>query len=521
VSYPFTVTGVALAVSLLACSSAPLTSPMDGGREWRETRSRHIVLYTDADLETARDVVTDLEQAHAVLQKVAFPYVAKLESETQVVLLEGTSDLSVLGHETLAGAALSGFTGIEVEPVLVLSDRRSNARRETAQHELVHRFVRFYFPAAPVWLNEGLAEYYSTLRYVEGQAVIGEYLSDVTFGQSGIAMGTRDRLVLPISSTPTPATLRALAPSDFYGPEGSEQALLSSSVNYATSWALVHTLLRLPDGRARFDSYLDALHRGDASEPDAWAGSYGAVDEGRLGSLLEEFMAGHATEVVSVPISLPPIDVEDRAVSPSDVHLLWSRIRNPTAPGNEQRIRADVERALAADGSNPEAHYRRALLEHAQGNDQEALRHAARALELAPERGRYLLGLSWLETRISRGKPPAPGQRTRDRARLARLARVARTASELNYLSARALGAGERAPAWSYAKRALAADASCFYCFATAAEIAASEHDHVRAGKMMRAAVNLTPHGLEIDRLARRLAELEKLARQPRPEAAQ
>ncbi len=36
-------------------------------------------------------------------------------------------------------------------------------------HELTHRFVHFYLPGAPRWLNEGLAKYYSTMVIEDGK----------------------------------------------------------------------------------------------------------------------------------------------------------------------------------------------------------------------------------------------------------------------------------------------------------------------------------------------------------------
>src|SRR5262245_43582547 len=43
----------------------------------------------------------------------------------------------------------------------------------TIQHELTHHFVVFYYPQAPLWLNEGLASYYATLAIEEGYVILG------------------------------------------------------------------------------------------------------------------------------------------------------------------------------------------------------------------------------------------------------------------------------------------------------------------------------------------------------------
>src|SRR5262245_59961831 len=196
---------LACLVWLGGCAAAPMTSPLDGGRAWRELRSKHCTLVTDAESEKAVELVTALEATHAALQAIAFPYVVKLEGTTNVVHFQGADDLGALGYEEAGGIAPALWNGFDLDRVLILRDIEKEAGRELAQHELVHRFVHFYYPNAPTWLDEGLAEYYSTLRFVPGEAVlIGEYTSAVTFSRhTGVAIFARERLVLPVATMPS------------------------------------------------------------------------------------------------------------------------------------------------------------------------------------------------------------------------------------------------------------------------------------------------------------------------------
>ena len=56
---------------------------------------------------------------------------------------------------------------------VVVSAAAEESVRRVLYHEVLHRFVRHHLPEAPLWLNEGLAEFYSTLEVGRGEAWIG------------------------------------------------------------------------------------------------------------------------------------------------------------------------------------------------------------------------------------------------------------------------------------------------------------------------------------------------------------
>ena len=47
--------------------------------------------------------------------------------------------------------------------MIVLGGELDPSGRKLIGFELAHRFVDFYYPSAPVWMREGLAQYYSTI----------------------------------------------------------------------------------------------------------------------------------------------------------------------------------------------------------------------------------------------------------------------------------------------------------------------------------------------------------------------
>ena len=95
-------------------------------------------------------------------------------------------------------------------------------------HEFAHSLIDSTIAGVPVWLNEGLAEYYSTFetRDAGRSAVVG--LADASH-----VLSLRSETLLPL-----PELLKVTHASPAYN-EGSKRGMF-----YAQSWALVHYLIR-------------------------------------------------------------------------------------------------------------------------------------------------------------------------------------------------------------------------------------------------------------------------------------
>ena len=100
-------------------------------------------------------------------------------------------------------------------------------------HEYTHLLVENTFENAPVWFNEGLAEYYSTFSITDDQnVVVGNP------GQRTCHL-LRDKKMLP---------LRTLFEVDYKSAHYNEKN--KQSIFYAQSWALMHYLLVGKEGKA-------------------------------------------------------------------------------------------------------------------------------------------------------------------------------------------------------------------------------------------------------------------------------
>lgn len=167
-------------VALLGCTRfrAPLTCPKKGGPDWARISTPHFELHTDAGVEPAQEHARDLEVSLAALAQVLEVPKASLSTKLDVVWFNREMDYQALRGRYLTTDGLFKSTSIlDPEPSpLMVEHRESLAGMRPTQHELVHRLLRLRTPSLPAWLDEGLAEYHSTLSIEDGHIVLGRQL---------------------------------------------------------------------------------------------------------------------------------------------------------------------------------------------------------------------------------------------------------------------------------------------------------------------------------------------------------
>ncbi len=127
-------------------------------------------------------------------------------------------------------------------------------------HEYTHLLVANAARSVPVWLNEGLAEYYSTyaLEADGTRAHIGRPIAH------HVAL-LRERFI-PLSQ------LIAVDTESVLYNEGERR-----SIFYAEAWALTHFLMiEMPNGPAAINTYASGIARGDTPD-DAFRGAFGSA----------------------------------------------------------------------------------------------------------------------------------------------------------------------------------------------------------------------------------------------------
>jgi tetratricopeptide (TPR) repeat protein len=518
-------------MSLLACGAGPLATSVEGGRPWHRVSSPHFVLSTNLGSSEARQVVEDLERVYWVLDRVAFPHARDLEFVSEVAVFAGIDDLAPLGHRATAG--LYSFDGLalsDTAPLMILPEQTLGRRasRELFQHELCHRFIHLRYPSAPAWLNEGLAEYFSTVELRSGWVTFGHYLSRKSITNVwgwGLSDGDVYALV-PREELPTFEELRALSYAKFYGeftdPE-SDDAVKHRLLNYTAAWASVHALLTLPGGRERFANYLARVHEGRTSEAEAFQAAFGSFGTAGLHSAFERFTNAHDTELVRQELLSQPSKVEVRTteLSAAQAKLVIARSSATKTAEQKAHVRRLLDRAVELDPREPEALRDRGYARLESDDLPGALSDLESAHRLDPASPRYMhsLILALMSARAAGENTPAL------RARLLTLSeqlyRVAVTSAQLNLVSRIQLLVGENAgAARQLAQRALRKDPTCYRCFETLALAAEQRGDWERAHAYQDRAVNLLPHDVSDPQLVERLRRYASAAEQERAAAS-
>jgi tetratricopeptide (TPR) repeat protein len=128
-------------------------------------------------------------------------------------------------------------------------------------HEYTHLLLSLGTTRVPTWLNEGIAEYFSSFRIESGNRRV----------TLGVPVSRHVETLRNVTLIPTSQLLAVDQRSPLYNEQDRR------SVFYAQAWALVHYIVaQVPGGPTAINRYLDALARG--AVPDrAFAEAFGGT----------------------------------------------------------------------------------------------------------------------------------------------------------------------------------------------------------------------------------------------------
>ncbi|MGH9237008.1 MAG: peptidase MA family metallohydrolase [Vicinamibacterales bacterium] len=221
-------------ILLLAASIVAFT-PVAAAAEWLALRTKHHQVAGNVSARDLKDVALRVEQFREVIATLnqATIEAAQIEAKQGVsaIVLAFPDERSYRPFMPMANGRRVPVGGLFVAGprgtyITLNLDAGDDAYRGI-YHEYSHYLLRNVFGAAPLWFNEGLAEYYSTLEVSSDgrRAVIGKPVPQ------HVELLRERRLPL--------ATLLSItAASPIYSSDTPER-----SVMYAQSWAMVHHAL--------------------------------------------------------------------------------------------------------------------------------------------------------------------------------------------------------------------------------------------------------------------------------------
>jgi tetratricopeptide (TPR) repeat protein len=252
--------------------------------------------------------------------------------------------------------------GLEKNYVALRMNVRGEHRYSVVYHEYVHLLMRLNFPPLPLWLDEGLAEYF-------GHAVI----SDKSSG-----LGRPSSAQLEILQRRRPMPLAQLMHVDRDSPHYREEE--KASIFYAQSWALTHLLMIGEKGAhaQKLWNYLDLISKSVPSDSAAER-AFGDLEdlERRLNSYIRQLSFYYLK--VDTPALADPKEYTFRVVPPLEMLTLRGDWFVLTQRWSEAKAMLDA--ALEEDPLNPAAHASMGLYHERQNQREEAVEHFEKAVE--------------------------------------------------------------------------------------------------------------------------------------------
>jgi tetratricopeptide (TPR) repeat protein len=353
---------VVLVIVFLLLSAADAFA---GEKPWLEVDSPHFRVLTNGNVSDARHVAHEFEQLRYVFA-TEFPNF-RLESGAPLLVFAARDEATAKSLEPqpwkLKNAAKPAGVfhhGWEKQYVMVRLDTWGSGAREVVYHEYAHSILHLNSRWLPMWLDEGMAEYFAYTRFQEHEIFIG--------APSELFPILRVKPLFPVE--------------DLIGNLGHEQSdPYEAQMFYAESWALVHFLTFGPsmENGKRLNQFFHALQQG-TEQKKAFQDTFGdfkLIDK-ELGDYTRRYNFAAARLPNPPKIEEKEFTIRNLSVAETDAQLagyhLWTHDLNDARPLVEQALKRDPKLGLA--------HEEMGFLDFANGNDSAALNEFSQASAL-------------------------------------------------------------------------------------------------------------------------------------------
>ena len=318
---------------------------------WVRTQTENFEIYSTASEKSIRDTLAQFEQVRDFFQKL----LGRSDGRSTPIRVVAFSSAKEYEPYRLNESAIAYF-GEGPERETIVMSRLGEEEFHVAAHEYIHALVRRAGLRPPLWLNEGLAEFYSTLRPLGGKVIVGE-----------IMPGRRNAL-LHEKWVPLSIILSVDHKSPYYNEKNKAGSF------YNESWGLCHMLITTQEYRPGLAAVMKALDQGKTSD-EALATAYGkpvnAIDAD-----LQRYLRGNRFVAGEFPGKLinekQPASVEPAPAF--DVKVILADLAYHPGEHKEDEARKLLAALISEEPSRPEPWALQGYLELQQG-------HAAAAAE--------------------------------------------------------------------------------------------------------------------------------------------
>lgn len=242
-----------IAAALFAVLASGLLSPAEAlprpKEEWIELRTANFTLFSSAGEKDTRRLATDLERLRDALAQLSPGLTLRSPYPTYIFVFRNADAFRPYQRLYKGKPLDSGgyFLSRELGNYVTIDAGQRGDERAIVYHEYLHYVLRNNYTSLPLWLNEGMAEYYSTFQVTDTEARIGLPIPEHV-------LWLRRNPLIPLT------TLFAVNQDS---PEYNETSRRGAF--YSQSWALVHYLLSgSPERRQQASEYLRLAQAGES-----------------------------------------------------------------------------------------------------------------------------------------------------------------------------------------------------------------------------------------------------------------
>ncbi len=349
-------------------------------KRWTLFRTDNFELYTTAGNRQGKEAIQHFERVRAFFANFAR---TQRSNNELVRIIAFDSEKEYRPYAPNAGAFAYYVGGVDRDYIVMQQLGRESF--PVAVHEYTHLMVKHSEAKVPAWLNEGLAELYSSLRAEGEKVIVGDLLAGRFLTLKNEKWLALDQLLEVDHSSP------------YYNEKN------KMGIFYAESWALTHMLQLDQAYRPGFSKFLAALEQPGGAAA-AFQTAYGK-DIPVVAKDLRKYMDGNRffAAVFSIPLAknvenpeIRPAEAVESGVALAELHALGRRY---------DLARAEFEQLAAEHPNRLEVHEGLARLEMYARQPEKGIASFRKAMELGSKSPRLHRDYGW----VLRGAGDADG----------------------------------------------------------------------------------------------------------------
>ncbi len=361
--------------------TSAISAPLSAEQRWTRVASPNFEIYTTANERAARDTLRYFEQVRGFFSD-ALSHSKEKWAPVRIVAFNSTKEFEPYRFNQFA---IAYYHAMPDRDYIVMSHTGADTSA-VAIHEYVHLVAQHSKLNLPPWLNEGIAELYSTIYQMGDKVVVGALIEG------------RHQALLRDKWVPLDVITSAGHDSPYYNEKDKAGSL------YNEGWALTHMLAMGENYRKKFPEFMVAIAGGGSCESILEL-VYGKNMKTVEKELIQYLNGGHFTGAL-LPNRLGKLD-DDLKIEPAadfDVKLSLAEISDQK--GKETETRKALEALIASDPNRAEPYEDLANLDMREHRDADARAHVIKAFDAGSRNPQTI----WNAGVMTQGSDPAKAE---------------------------------------------------------------------------------------------------------------